>query len=199
MSDFPKVIDNKMSLKVVTSKLEPMLSKKCTFKALNTIFTEVDFGEYAVDILNMVATSPKNKNHVQKLAMTLTSENWVAGFKKKSKISMEATTFLLEQQFKNMATKFIIWKDIAKGRKATKYPSLSEDAILALFGCVEWKKNTKLKISSYYNEYGSGVVNTDEFLKQMAFVNRCLDWDASFEIKTPQDEIDFVTKYNPTK
>lgn len=32
MSDFPKVIENKMALKVVTTKLEPILAKKSPAK-----------------------------------------------------------------------------------------------------------------------------------------------------------------------
>lgn len=199
MSSLPPQIKNKMDLKIITSKLVPMLDKKCTFKALNEIFDNVDLGEYSVEILNMVASSKKNSKHVIKLAMTLSDENWIAAEAKRVKVSMDTVAFLLEQQFKNMATNFVIWKDIAKSQKKKKYPSLSPEAMTSLFSCIEWKEGFKLEATSYYREYDAGKLNTRVWLEQVAFINRCMDWRGAFEIDTPQDEIDFLNKYLDAK
>lgn len=195
MSDFPPSLRNKMDLKIVTSKLEPILTKKCTFKALNDIFSNVDMGKYAVQLLNMIAESDKNSKHVPKLAMTLSDDNWIDGQKKDNRVSMTSVAFLLEQQFKNMATNFVIWKDVAKSQKKKKYLSLSPKAMTALFKCVEWKANFKLEATSYYREYDAGKLTTKVWLEQVAFINRCMDWRYKFDIDTPQDEIDFLNIY----
>lgn len=193
----PPVIENKILLKIVTSKLEPMLTKKCTFKALNEVFEAVDMGEYAVELLNTVANSKKNMHHTMKLAMTISNDNWVDAEKRGDKVSMDSISFLLEQQFKNLATHFVIWKDIAKSQKKTKYSSLDESGMKALFSCVQWRKDFKLEATSYYREYDAGKLATKVWLEQVAFINRCMDWRYKFDINSPQDEIDFLNKYLP--
>jgi len=126
MSNLPAKLTNQMDLKIITGKLSPLLEKKSTFKALNEIFEKVDLGEFSLELLNMVANSNKNSKHAVKLALTLSNDNWIAADEQGIKVSMETASFLLEQQFKNMATNFVIWKDIAKSQKKTKYASLDD-------------------------------------------------------------------------
>jgi hypothetical protein len=194
MENLPTKINNKMDLGVVKTKLELLLVKKCSFKILNEIFESVDLGAFSLELLNIVADS-KNYVHVHKLSMTLSDDNWVEADKNGQKISFKSAKFILEQQFKNMATKFVIWKDIAKGRKATKFETLEEEAMTALFNCVSWEKSETLRATSYYREYDEGVISVEDWLKQLAFINRCMDWDDKFEINSPQDEIDFLNTY----
>lgn len=197
MSYLPAKLTNQMDLKIITGKLSPLLEKKSTFKALNEIFEKVDLGEFSLELLNMVANSNKNSKHAVKLALTLSNDNWIAADEQGIKVSMETASFLLEQQFKNMATNFVIWKDIAKSQKKTKYASLDVDGMKSLFACVEWRLNFKLEATSYYREYDAGNLNTKVWLQQVAFINRCMDWRERFEINSPQDEINFLKKYLP--